>query len=131
MAKVTGIGGIFFKSQDPAKLKAWYQQHLGIQPDGEGYVSFQWREKDDPDHIGATVWEACKHDTDYFEPSQKPFMINFRVDDLDGLLSKLRAAGCEVDDKVESYEYGRFGWIMDPEGHRIELWEPPARDPLA
>ena len=128
MGRVTGIGGIFFKSRDPQQLKSWYQQHLGIVPDQGGYVAFQWREKDDPDNVGYTVWGPFGEDTKYFDPSTKPYMLNFRVDDLDALLAQLRSEGVEVDDKVEEYEYGRFGWIMDPEGCRIELWEPPTED---
>lgn len=127
MRRVTGIGGIFFKAQDPDGLKAWYREHLGIVPDADGYITFEWREKHDPDTVGATIWGPFGHDTKYFHPSTKPYMFNFRVDDLDALLAELRAAGVEVDDKIEEYEFGRFGWIMDPEGHRIELWEPPQR----
>ena len=131
MGRVTGIGGIFFKSEDPERLKSWYQQHLGITPDKDGYIAFEWREKQDPDTVGYTVWGPFQDDTKYFHPSTKAYMFNFRVDDLDALLEQLRAAGVEVDDNVEEYEYGRFGWVMDPEGHRIELWEPPARDETA
>ncbi len=125
MDRVTGIGGIFFKSQDPKKLKGWYQEHLGITPDAEGYIQFEWRKKDDPDRVGHTVWEPFPHDTDYFNPSAKPFMVNFRVADLRALLEQLRKEGVQVDDKVEEYDFGKFGWIMDPEGNRVELWEPP------
>ena len=125
MKRVTGIGGVFFKSQDPKQLKGWYQEHLGITPDKDGYIQFEWREKDDPERVGLTVWEAFPHDTKYFDPSAKPFMVNFRVANLHALLDLLRKEGVQVDDKVEEYEYGKFGWIMDPEGNRIELWEPP------
>ncbi len=125
MRRVTGIGGIFFKSQDPKKLKGWYQEHLGITPDAEGYIHFEWREKGDPDRVGYTVWGPFPHDTDYFNPSAKPFMVNFRVADLQTLLEQLRKEGVQVDDKVEEYDFGKFGWIMDPEGNRVELWEPP------
>ena len=125
MKRVTGIGGVFFKSQDPKKLKGWYQEHLGIKPDAEGYIHFEWREKGDPDRIAYTVWEPFAQDTDYFNPSTKPFMFNFRVADLQALLEQLRKEGVQVDDKVEEYEFGKFGWIMDPEGNRVELWEPP------
>ena len=76
MKRVTGIGGVFFKSQDPKQLKGWYQEHLGITPDKDGYIQFEWREKDDPERVGLTVWEAFPHDTKYFDPSAKPFMVN-------------------------------------------------------
>jgi predicted enzyme related to lactoylglutathione lyase len=125
MKRVTGIGGIFFKASNPEQLKAWYYEHLGIVPDPQGYVTFQWREKDDPDSIGFTAWSLFKEDTTYFAPSEAPFMINYRVADLHGLLEQLRQEGVRVDDKVEEYEYGRFGWIYDPDGNKIELWEPP------
>ncbi len=125
MKKVTGIGGVFFKAKEPVKLKSWYRDHLGIIPNPDGYVSFQWRDNDAPDRVGLTVWEVFPADTDYFEPSSKPFMINFRVENLDALLAELRAAGVQVDDRLEEYDYGRFGWILDPEGNRVELWEPP------
>lgn len=125
MKKVTGIGGVFFKARDPKKLGAWYREHLGIEPDANGYVSFHWRDRDDPERIGSTAWNPFDHDTRYFEPSRAPFMINYRVDDLHALLEALRAEGLEVDPKVEESEFGRFGWVMDPEGNRIELWEPP------
>ena len=125
MKRVTGIGGVFFKTEDPEKLKAWYQKHLGIIPDSDGYISFQWREKDDAERVGYTAWSPFAHDTKYFDPSTKPFMINYRVADLHGLLEELRAEGVPVDDNVEEHEYGKFGWIMDPEGNRVELWEPP------
>jgi predicted enzyme related to lactoylglutathione lyase len=126
MKRVTGIGGIFFKAQDHESLKAWYEQHLGISPGDDGYVSFRWREEENPEEVGSTVWSVFKQDTKYFEPSTAPFMINYRVADLHGLLAQLRAEGVEVDDKVEEFEYGKFGWITDPEGNRIELWEPPS-----
>ena len=125
MKRVTGIGGIFFKSSDPAGLKAWYDKHLGISPSADGYVAFQWRNADDPESTGSTIWEAFPEATTYFDPTTAPFMINYRVDDLDGLLAALRAEGVSVDDKLEEADYGRFAWITDPEGRRIELWEPP------
>jgi predicted enzyme related to lactoylglutathione lyase len=125
MARATGLGGFFFKAQDPKQLQAWYCQHLGLKAEDYGGVNFLWRDDDAPEKRGMTVWSPFPADTKYFEPGQKPFMMNFRVDDLDGLLAKLRAAGVTVEDKVDKYDYGRFGWIMDPEGNRIELWEPP------
>ena len=126
MARVTGLGGIFFKAQDPSALRAWYREHLGLAADEHGSVTFAWRDGERPERTGQTVWALFPADTRYFEPSRAPFMINFRVDDLDGLLSQLRQAGVEVEGRVEEYDYGRFAWVTDPEGHRIELWEPPA-----
>src|SRR5436853_7103893 len=117
MAKVKGIGGVFFKAKDPAKLQTWYVEHLGITPEMDGYVSFWWKQTDNPDEQ-YTVWSPFPEDTRYFEPSKAPFMINYIVDDLDSLLAELRAKGVPVDDKVEEMEYGRFGWATDPEGNR-------------
>jgi predicted enzyme related to lactoylglutathione lyase len=123
MAKVTGLGGVFFKARDPDGLRAWYAEHLGIESESWGRT-FEWRERDDPEKPGGTVWGIFRHDTDYFAPSEKPYMMNYRVDDLDGLLERLRAAGIRVDEKIEDSEFGRFGWFMDPEGTRVELWQP-------
>ena len=124
MRRVTGIGGIFFKSKDPERLRQWYREHLGIESEGDS-ASFHWRDADQPQDEGLTVWSPFPHDTRYFEPSAAPFMINYRVADLDWLLTQLRDEGVEVDPRIEEYEYGRFAWIMDPKGNRIELWEPP------
>jgi predicted enzyme related to lactoylglutathione lyase len=126
MKRVTGIGGIFFKEKDPEGLRQWYGKHLGIESEGESSASFRWREIDNPEQEGLTVWSPFPESTGYFEPSNAPFMINYRVADLDSLLAQLRAEGVEVDPRVEEYDYGRFAWIMDLEGNRIELWEPPA-----
>ena len=126
MAKVLGIGGIFFRSQDPERLNAWYGQHLGLRQDQAGPVCFQWRHADSPDRTGMTVWSLFPKETGYFGPTNPAFMINYVVDDLDGMLADLRAAGAQVDDRREDSEYGRFGWVTDPEGNRIELWQPPA-----
>lgn len=125
MKNVTGIGGIFFKTQEPEKLKDWYRQNLGIESDAYGAI-FEWRHADEPDRPGKTIWSPFSQDTTYFDPSTQPFMINYRVANLDALLAELRSAGVAVDDRVEEYEYGRFAWIMDPEGNRIELGEPAA-----
>jgi len=124
MRRVTGIGGIFFKARNSAALYAWYEKHLGIarEPHGEG-AAFRWRDCDTGDE-GMTVWSLFPSDTRYFDPSRSPFMINYRVQNLDELLSALRAEGVDVDPRREDYDYGRFAWIMDPEGNRIELWEP-------
>ena len=126
MKRVTGIGGIFFKSQNPDNLRQWYREHLGVDSDGGNGASFLWREADKPDQEGVTIWSAFPHDTRYFDPSSAPFMINYRVADLDWLLAQLRTEGVTIDPKIEDTEYGRFAWIMDPEGNRIELWERPA-----
>ena len=125
MKRVTGIGGIFFKSRNPDSLRAWYRQHLGIEVETWGGYAFKWRTDQNPDGNGTTVWNIFKADTKYFDPSQSTFMINYRVDNLDELLRVLREEGCTVDSKVEESEFGKFGWVMDPEGNRIELWQPP------
>jgi len=124
MTRVTGIGGIFFKSGNPGRLREWYDEHLGIAPGGEG-AAFEWREKDAPETLGMTVWSIFPSSSRYFDPSQSAFMINYRVDDLDRVLKLLREEGVEVDPKVEDSADGRFGWAMDPDGNRFELWEPP------
>jgi catechol 2,3-dioxygenase-like lactoylglutathione lyase family enzyme len=131
MAKVTGIGGVFFRSDDPAGLRAWYESRLGITPGAHGFIDFPWRRADDPDAFGKTVWHLFPRDTSYFGPSGQTFMINYIVDDLDGLLESLRASGAEVDPKREDTDYGRFAWVTDPDGNRVELWEPPAAQPPA
>jgi len=124
MESVTGIGGIFLKAKDPKALTEWYRSRLGVPADDYGNVIFQWREIEGKE--GMTVWSAKKDDTKHFEPSRAPFMINYRVRDLAAMLEQLRRAGADVDPKVEESEFGKFGWVMDPEGNRIELWEPPA-----
>lgn len=125
MKRVTGIGGIFFKGQNAEQLRSWYQEHLGIESQGDWGATFEWREAANPDETGQTAWSIFAGHTKYFEPSTAPFMINYRVGDLHALLAQLRSEGVEVDDKVDESEFGKFGWIMDPEGNRIELWEPP------
>ena len=124
MKRVTGIGGIFFKAQDPKAMKDWYRKHLDIDA-GDYGASFHWCEADDPEKRGETVWTLFPHDPKYFAPSNSPFMVNYRVEDLHGLVALLREEGVEVE-KVDDSDYGRFAWISDPEGNRIELWEPPA-----
>ncbi|GMU45080.1 MAG: VOC family protein [Xanthomonadales bacterium] len=127
MQRVTGIGGIFIKARDPETLKTWYRRHLGIDIQDWGGASFRWHTPERPEPEGVTVWSIFPADSRYFDPSPAPFMVNYRVDDLDAVLTALRAEGCEVDEKVESSEFGRFGWVMDPERNRIELWQPPER----
>ena len=128
MERVTGVGGIFFKSEDPERLYRWYEQHLGIHrtPDGMGAV-FEWRAPDDADKKGMTVWSIFPRNTKYFDPSSSAFMINYRVEDLDSLLEELKKECVHIDPHREDYDYGRFAWIMDPDGNRIELWEPPRK----
>jgi predicted enzyme related to lactoylglutathione lyase len=121
MEQVTGIGGIFFKARDPARMAAWYREHLGIGNE-DGQADFVWREHDQPNRIGRTVWSLFQEDTDYFGLASTPFMINYRVSNLERMLEQVRVAGISVD-KVEDHAYGRFAWITDPEGNRIELWE--------
>jgi catechol 2,3-dioxygenase-like lactoylglutathione lyase family enzyme len=126
MKHVIGIGGIFFKAAEPEKLGAWYRDHLGLDLEDFGGVVFREdsHEKDRSRQAYA-VWSPFPSDTDYFAPSTKPFMINFRVVELDALLAKLRAEGVTVDERAEKSEFGHFAWIIDPEGNRVELWEPP------
>ena len=128
MERVTGIGGVFFKARDPAALAAWYRQHLGLESK-DAIAEFEWREKEEPDRIGHTVWAAFPADTRYFGTGGAPFMINYRVRSLDRMVEQLHRAGAQVDDRIEESDYGRFAWITDPEGNRIELWEPPASYP--
>ncbi|KQY88578.1 MULTISPECIES: VOC family protein [Roseateles] len=123
MKRVTGLGGIFFKARNPKALGEWYRQHLGMDVSEWGGAVFRWAD-DSPS--GTTIWSPFKEDTDYMAPSSAPFMVNFRVADLHALLAALRAEGCDVQDKVDESEYGKFGWVMDPEGNKVELWEPPA-----
>ena len=125
MRRVSGIGGVFFKAKDPKALGEWYKTHLGINVTEWGGAVFQWDEDQLPGG-GMTTWSLFTQDATYFAPSHASFMINYRVEDLHGLLAALRAEGCAVDDKVEESEFGKFGWVMDPEGNRIELWQPPA-----
>jgi predicted enzyme related to lactoylglutathione lyase len=125
MAKVIGIGGVFFRSSDPEQLYAWYEEHLGLRRDPCAGVVFAWRSADGPGTPGRTVWAPFPRDTTYFGPTNPAFMVNYIVDDLDGVLQTLRAKGAEVDDRREDTEYGRFAWVTDPEGNRLELWEPP------
>jgi predicted enzyme related to lactoylglutathione lyase len=126
MRRVTGIGGIFFKSRDPKALGEWYRRHLGLDIEDWGGVVFRWASPENPSGTGTTVWSPFDEQTTYFAPSQASFMINYRVDDLRALLAQLRDEGCAVDDRVEESELGKFGWVMDPEGRRLELWQPPA-----
>jgi predicted enzyme related to lactoylglutathione lyase len=128
MERVTGLGGLFFKAEDPEALYTWYEKHLGIKRGPHGAVDFVWRENKEHSKEGKTVWAIFPKSTTYFQPSGSSFMMNFRVADLDGLLNALKEEGVEIDPHRENYEYGRFAWIVDPEGNRIELWQPPDED---
>ena len=125
MKRVTGIGGIFFKSRDPDALRAWYRRHLGMDIQEWGGLTFQWNDPAAPAPHGSTAWSVFDAGSTYFAPSSAPFMVNYRVADLHAVLGLLRSEGCVVDDKVDESEYGKFGWVMDPDGNRIELWQPP------
>ena len=125
MKRVTGIGGIFFKAKDPKALGDWYRKHLGIDVADWGGAAFVWRGEHNPEGVGTTIWSPFAADTQYFSPSDAPFMINYRVEDLHALLAVLRAEGVQVDDKTEESEFGKFGWVIDPEGNKLELWQPP------
>ena len=125
MERVMGVGGIFFKAADKTSLALWYRDNLGLAvEEAWGGAVFHWK-ADNPDGDAQTVRSPFSNDTDYFAPSTKDYMVNFRVADLHAMLKQLRVNGCDVDEKVEESEYGKFGWVMDPEGNRIELWEPP------
>ncbi|HYX21371.1 MAG TPA: VOC family protein [Thermoanaerobaculia bacterium] len=125
MKRVTGIGGVFFHAKDPAALGAWYRTHLGIDVQDWGGAAFRWTDADGQPVRGTTAWLIAPADSKQFAPSRAPFMINYRVDDLAALLAALRAEGCRVLEKTEESEYGKFGWVMDLEDNKIELWQPP------
>ena len=129
MKRVTGLGGFFFKCTDPKAQGDWYRRHLGIPIDASySCWNFEWRNAEEPDRKGATVLGLFPAASDYFGPQASKFMCNFRVDDLDAVLTALEAEGVKIDPKREDYEYGRFAWIYDPEGNKVELWEPPAAE---
>ncbi len=121
--KVTGIGGIFFKCSEPEKVREWYRKNLGLVTNEYGSL-FEFRNSDDPSTKGYLQWSPFKENTEYFLPSTKEFMINYRVENLEELVSELKANGVTVVDEIEEYEYGKFVHILDPENNKIELWEP-------
>ena len=128
MARVTGIGGVFLKCKgDSAALAAWYRKHLGMPLETWGGAVLRWPD-DTAEDKGLTVWSLADKDSQWFSPSDSAFMINYRVDDLDALLAQLRAEGVDVVAGPESHENGKFAWIMDPDGNKVELWEPMAWD---
>ncbi len=119
--RVTGLGGIFFKTKDPKKTKSWYAKHLGLPVDDYG-CTFWWKDKHNNDC--STQWSPFKEDTTYFSPSKQPFMVNYRVENLERLLKTLKDEGVTIIGDMKTYDYGKFGWILDPDGNKIELWEP-------
>jgi predicted enzyme related to lactoylglutathione lyase len=121
--RILGIGGIFFKSANPPQMKEWYGKHLGLADSSYG-VTLPWREKDNSDNERMTIWSVFPATTKYFEPSQAAFMLNYIVDDLDALLERLAKEGVQIDPKRQDESYGRFAWIYDPDGNKIELWQP-------
>lgn len=125
MKRVTGIGGIFFHAKDPVALRAWYRRHLGIDVQPWGGTAFTWTDDAGKPTTGTTVWSIAAADSDAFAPSTSPFMVNYRVDDLAALLQALRDEGCNVLERTDDSEYGKFGWVIDPEGNKVELWQPP------
>lgn len=131
MARVTGIGGVFLRARDPKALAAWYQEHLGVTLSDGGGANFLWTDEV-PRGTGMTAWSVFPADTDYFGPvtqsGPQAVMVNYRVDDMDGLLEKMAASGVAIDPHREDGEYGRFAWAVDPEGNRMELWQPVAAE---
>jgi catechol 2,3-dioxygenase-like lactoylglutathione lyase family enzyme len=121
--RILGIGGIFFKSANQQQMKEWYAKNLGLADGGHG-VMLPWREADNPENEQMTIWSIFPATTTYLEPSQASFMVNYIVDDLDALLERLAQAGVQIDPKRQDESYGRFAWIFDPDGNKIELWQP-------
>ncbi|MGH9970244.1 MAG: VOC family protein [Pyrinomonadaceae bacterium] len=125
MKRVTGIGGIFFHAKDPAALCAWYKTHLGIDVQEWGGAAFTWTDVDGNPLKGTTIWSIGSADSNHFAPSKSSFMVNYRVENLVALLQALREEGCNVLEKTDDSEYGKFAWVIDPEGNKVELWQPP------
>lgn len=125
MKRVTGIGGIFFQARDPVALRAWYKAHLGIDVQGWGGAELRWADAAADPATGSTIWSIGAAGGDQFPVGAASFMINYRVADLDAVLQVLRDEGCEVLEKADDSGYGKFGWVIDPEGNKVELWEPP------
>ena len=123
MQKITGIGGVFFKARNPQQLMEWYHEHLGIQFQ-HGFIQFMWSEEEGIKAPGSTTLAIFKEDSKHFSPSEKPYMINLRVADLKALLAELQEKGVTLAGEMQEYDYGLFGWIIDPEGNKLELWEP-------
>lgn len=126
MKRVTGIGGIFFKAKDAPTLRVWYQRHLGIDVQEWGGTSFSWSDAAGKPAGGSTVWCISDESGEQFSPNHAPYMINYRVENLKALVALLKEEGCNVLDKMDDSEYGKFAWVIDPEGNKVELWQPPA-----
>ncbi len=123
MAKITGIGGVFFKCKDPKAVNEWYKTHLGMDVGAYG-ANFEWCDAEDTSKTGSTAWNTFPENTKYFEPSTKDFMINYRVDNLEAIVEQLKAEGVTIVDEIETYDYGKFVHIVDVEGNKVQLWEP-------
>lgn len=126
MKRATGIGGIFFKAKDAPALRAWYKKHLGVDVQPWGGAAFDWVDSTGKPTGGTTAWSVFPETTEHFAPSKASFMVNYRVADLRALVKALKEEGCNVLDKTDESEHGKFGWVIDPEGNKVELWEPPA-----
>lgn len=125
MKRVTGIGGIFFKVKDAPSLQAWYKRHLGIDVQVWGGAAFDWTDAEGKPVAGTTAWCIDVQESDHFAPSSASFMVNYRVEDLHALVKVLKEEGCNVLEKIDESEYGKFAWVIDPEGNKVELWQPP------
>jgi predicted enzyme related to lactoylglutathione lyase len=125
MNRVTGIGGVFFNARDPVSLRAWYKEHLGIDVQSWGGAAFKWTDAEGKPTAGTTAWLIGDASGNHFAPSKSSFMVNYRVENVHALVAVLRAEGCNVLDKIDESEYGKFAWVIDPEGNKVELWEPP------
>ena len=126
MKRVTGVGGIFFKAKDAPALQAWYKRHLGIDVQPWGGAAFDWTDSTGKPTGGTTAWSIAPEASGQFAPSKASFMVNYRVEDLHALITALKEEGCNVLDNIDDSDYGKFGWVIDPEGNKIELWQPPA-----
>jgi predicted enzyme related to lactoylglutathione lyase len=125
LKRVTGIGGIFFKAKDAPSLNAWYKLHLGIDINSWGGAAFDWTDAEGKPVAGTTAWSINPQESDQFAPSSASFMVNYRVEDLCALVNALKEEGCNVLEKIDESEYGKFAWVIDPEGNKVELWQPP------
>lgn len=125
MTRVTGIGGIFFQAKDAPAMQAWYKRHLGIDVQEWGGTAFKWTDAEGNPNGGTTIWSIAPEESENFAPSNSSFMINYRVEDLQVLVKVLKKEGCNVLEKIDDSEYGKFAWVIDPEGNKVELWQPP------